>query len=139
MYGRILVPTDGSETADAAMAEAIDLAAEHGAEVHVLYVVNTRYYDTSIESAVDPLREEGQRHLDRLADAAAEAGVPVTTAVEVGRPARTILEYVDDHGVDLVVMGTRGRGGLRRRVLGSVTEHVVSHADVPVQVVPAVE
>ena len=139
MYERILVPTDGSPTAEAAMAEAVRMAEEHGADVHVLHVVNTRYYDTSIESAVEPLREDAQRHMDRLVDVAEEAGVPTETAIEVGRPGREILEYVDDHGIDLVVMGTRGRGGLRRRLLGSVAEHVVTHADVPVYVVPAAE
>lgn len=68
---------------------------------------------------------------------AADAGVPVTTAVEVGRPAHHLLEYADANDVDLVVMGTRGRGGLPRRLLGSVTDYVVTHAAVPVHVVPA--
>jgi nucleotide-binding universal stress UspA family protein len=63
--------------------------------------------------------------------------VPFTTELAIGRPARTILSTVDERDVDLVVMGTRGAGGLPRRVLGSVTTYVVSHADVPVHVVPA--
>jgi nucleotide-binding universal stress UspA family protein len=138
MYDRILVPTDGSPTAGAAMQAAVEMAARDGADIHVLNVINTRYYDTSIDSAVKPLRERGERYVDSLADKATDAGVPVTTTVELGRPARTILDYVDDHDVDLVVMGTSGRGDLERRLLGSTTEHVVTHADVPVHVVPAV-
>ena len=134
MAQRILVPTDGSPTAEAAMTAAVELAGPD-AELHILHVINTRYYDTSIESAVAPLREEGTEHVERLAEAA--GNIPTVTAIEVGRPARAILAYVDDHDIDLVVMGSRGRGELRRRLLGSVAHHVVTHAAVPVHVVPA--
>lgn len=139
MYGRILVPTDGSATAERAMEGALDLAGRYGAEVHALHVIDTLRYDTSIESAVAPLRERGERFTDRLAEMAAGSGVPVTTAVEVGRPAQGILDYVDANDVDLVVLGARGRGGLVHRLLGSVTDYVVTHAAVPVHVVPAAE
>jgi len=137
MYDRILVPTDGSETATAAMREAVALAARDDAEIYVLTVINTRTYDTSIESAVEPLRKRGEGFVDNLAALANDAGVTVTSAVELGRPARTILDYATDHEVDLVVMGTTGRGGLERRLLGSTTEYVTAHAEVPVHVVPA--
>jgi nucleotide-binding universal stress UspA family protein len=136
MYARILVPTDGSPTADAAMAEAIELAGAFDAEINVLHVIDSRQYDTSIESAVAPLEAEGEAYVERLEETAADADVPVATAIRVGRPARLILEYADEHDVDLVVMGTRGRGGLQHRLLGSVTDYVVTHAAVPVHVVP---
>ena len=136
MYARILVPTDGSETAEAAMTHAIDLGERYDADIHVLNVINSWRYDTSIESAVEPLREEGEEAVERLADVAADADVTVTTAVEIGNPAAHILEYVDEHGVDLIVMGTRGRGGLPRRLLGNVTQYVTTHASIPVHVVP---
>mgnify|MGYP000185735170 CR=1 FL=1 len=139
MYDRILVPTDGSETAAAAMREAVALAARDDAEIHVLTVINTRTYDTSIESAVEPLRERGERYLADLTALAEADDVPVTTAIELGRPARTILDYATDNDVDLVVMGTTGRGGLERRLLGSTTEYVTAHAEVPVHVVPTAE
>ena len=135
MYDRILVPTDGSASAEGAMAEALDLAEQGGAAVHVLHVIDSRFYDTSIDSAVAPLREEGEEYVDSLEAMAADTDVDVTTAVEVGRPARRILEYVADNDVGLVVMGTRGRSELSRRLLGSVTRYVVTHADVPVHVV----
>jgi len=118
------------------MEAALDLAERDGAEIHVLHVIDSWHYDTSIESAVEPLRERGEEYVDRLVETAGTAGASVTTAVEVGRPAAHILEYATDHDVDLVVMGTRGRGGLPRRLLGSVTTYVVTHADVPVHVVP---
>lgn len=139
MVERILVPTDGSETAASAMDAAVAMAERDDAEVHVLNVVNSRYYDTSIDSAVAPLRERGEGYVAELADRAEAAGVAVVTTVEVGRPARTILAYAADEDVDLIVMGTTGRGDLQRRLLGSVTEFVVTHADVPVHVVPAVD
>ena len=139
MYDRILVPTDGSDHAERAMAAALALAEPDDAEVHALHVVDARLYDTSIDSAVAPLRRDGERFTGRLADLAEGTDVPVTTAVEVGRPARAILEYVAANDVDLVVVGTRGRGGLVHRLLGSTTDYVVTHATVPVHVVPAVE
>ena len=140
MYDRILVPTDGSESAEAAMEHAIGLAETVGAEVAVLHVIDTRRYDTSIDSAVEPLEREGEKYLDRLLRMAEGTGVPAITAdVVIGRPARAILAYAADHDVDLVVMGTRGAGGLARRLLGSVTAYVVTHADVPVHVVPSVD
>ena len=136
MYERILVPTDGSANASAAMEHGLDLATRHDAEIHLLHVINTRRYDTSIESQVAPLRRKGSQYIEEHVETATETDVSVTTAMELGRPAATILEYVDEHDIDLVVMGTRGRGGLARRLLGSTTNYVATHADVPVYVVP---
>lgn len=139
MYDSILVPTDGSEPAEAAMGHAIDLSEKYDADIHVLHVINARLYDTSIESQVAPLRRKGNEYLDRMTEIADEAGTSITTEMEIGRPARVILEYVDDQDISLVVMGTRGRGGLPRRLLGSVTNYVVTNATVPVHVVPPSE
>lgn len=136
MYKRILVPTDGSEHAEAAVDHALDLAEKYDADVHAVHVINTRRYDTSIESQVAPLRRKGKKYLRRVEEATTGSDVPVTTAMEMGRPGRALLEYADGHGVDLVVMGTRGRGGLPRRLLGSTTNYLVTHADIPVHVVP---
>jgi len=136
MYARILVPTDGSATAAVAMEQALGLATSYDADIHVLHVIDSWHYDTSIESAIDPLRQRGNEYVEQLTKEAATAGVPTTTAIEVGRPAHRILSYADEHDVDLIVMGTRGQGGLPKRLLGSVTSYVVTHAGVPVHVVP---
>jgi len=138
MYSRILLPTDGSEHAEAAIEHALSLAERYDTDVHAVHVINTRRYDTSIESQVAPLRKKGDRYLSGVEEATADSDVPVTTAMEMGRPGRALLEYADEHGVDLVVMGTRGRGGLPRRLLGSTTSYLVTHADIPVHVVPPV-
>lgn len=136
MYSRILLPTDGSAHARAAVDSALSLAEKYDADIHVVHVINTRKYDTSIESQIAPLRKKGRRYLEQMEEDMAGADVLVTTSLEMGRPGRVLLEYADEHGIDLVVMGTRGRGGLPRRLLGSVTNHLVAHADIPVHVVP---
>jgi nucleotide-binding universal stress UspA family protein len=133
MYHNVLVPTDGSEAADRAVTRALELAEAFDATVHALYVVEplqTTEFDAG--NVYDMLRAEGERATEAIAERGREAGLPVETAVEVGVPHRTILEYADEHGVDLVVMGTHGRTGLNRYLLGSVTEKVVRLSDVPV-------
>jgi len=139
MYDTVLLATDGSETADRAADRAIDLAATYGADLHALYVIETRTaYDNAI---VDPeeveanLRSEGREILDTVADRAAEAGVDAETAVEEGVPADTVEAYAETHDADVIVLGRRGRSGLRRALLGSTTDALVRTCTVPVLVV----
>ena len=134
MYDRILLPTDGSRGNSRAVDQAIGLAAQSDAELHVLFVVEDLPYapemaDGQVEAR---LREIGEEAVSEIRQRADEAGVAVETALEDGTPHRAILEYVDDAGIDLVVMGTHGRSGLDRYLLGSVTERVVRGAEVPV-------
>lgn len=135
MYDTILVPTDGSSAVVEAVERAVDLAERYDATVHALYVVDSSAYgtlDTSTSVVVDALEDEGETAVNYVADEAEAAGVPVETAVVTGTPHRTIMDYVDDHDVDMVVMGTHGRRGFDRFLLGSVTEKVVRTAPVPV-------
>jgi nucleotide-binding universal stress UspA family protein len=136
MYDDILVPTDGSEHATAALREALELADEYGATLHVLSVVDSRDLGLTtpadVESLRDGLRAGSERAVEDAVARAAEAGVPTTSTVEVGLPHRAIVDYVADHGVDLVVMGTHGRSGLERVLIGSVTERVLRRARAPV-------
>lgn len=136
MYDRILLPTDGS----AGMADVVDhagaLAAAHGATVHLLYVVDAGGFaglpmETSWESVSELLHEEGRAALD-AAERRLDGNVPVERATVEGSPSREIVAYADEHDCDLVVMGTHGRGGLDRILLGSVAERVVRTAEVPV-------
>ena len=121
---------------DNATSHAIDLAAAHGAHLHLLYFVDAVRYDTSFESAVAPLEEEGEAVVDRIVDDAEAAGVDATGTIEVGRPADLVLGYAADHDVDLIVMNTRGTVGPRALVGGSVTSSVIRQSDVPVYSVP---
>lgn len=134
MYDRILLPTDGSEGSDRALGQAIELATETGAELHVLFVVENVSYapEMADERVTLQLRGIGENAIESVRERAEAAGVDVETAIEEGTPHRAILEYADESDVDLIVMGTHGRSGLDKYLLGSVTERVVRTADVPV-------
>jgi nucleotide-binding universal stress UspA family protein len=137
MYDRILVPTDGSTETERAVEHAAELAAAHGAELHAVYVVNSATFaglhmETSWEGVSEVLREEGESALDRVEDIAGSYGVEVTTTLLDGSPSKRIVEYAEGDDCDLVVMGTHGRGGIDRLLLGSVAEGVVRACSVPV-------
>ncbi|WP_135828720.1 universal stress protein [Halorussus halobius] len=137
MYDRILVPTDGSPETERAVAHAADLAATHGADLRAVYVVNSASFaglpmETSWENVDDVLREEGESALSRVESVAADHGVAVTTHLLEGSPSKRIVEFAESEDCDLVVMGTHGRGGIDRLLLGSVTEGVVRACSVPV-------
>lgn len=135
MYDRILVPTDGSEPADRAFEQALNLAETYDAEIHVLNVVDVSAMAGEFDAMtlVNKLEESGERITETLRERAEAAGVErVETEVVEGVPHRTILDYAADHDVDLIVMGTHGRTGLDRFLLGSVTERIVRKAEMPV-------
>jgi len=135
MYDDILVPTDGSAGMQSAIDHATELASEHDATVHGLYVVDTASLtDLPMEASMDgvsqALRQEGETALEQLERRAGD--VPVRTDVVEGSPARDITSYAADNPCDLVVMGTHGRSGVDRLLLGSVAERVVRSSPVPV-------
>jgi nucleotide-binding universal stress UspA family protein len=135
MYDEILVPTDGSRAAEQAIEHAVDIAKRYGARIHALYVVDASAYsslEAGSEVVMDALEEEGEEAVKQVSEVAGEAGVDVDTTVIAGAAYRSILDYAGEHDVDLIVMGTHGRQGLDRYLLGSVTERIVRTADVPV-------
>lgn len=129
-FDELLVPTDGSETADAALGTALSLASRTGARLHVLSVVNP--YVLSKLTDLEDRRAEAEETVEAATRRASEADVRVETAVSEGAPHEAIEGYVADHGVDAVVMGTHGRTGVGRVLMGSVTEKTVRTVDVPV-------
>ncbi len=136
MYDCILAPTDGSEEVEDALRYAFDLARAHDAMVHVLYVVNVAGYgglpmETAWDGISDALHAEGDAAVERARSLAPD-DVAVETSVLEGSPSRTIVDHATPDRCDLVVMGTHGRGGIDRLLLGSVTERVVRQAAVPV-------
>lgn len=140
MYERVLFPTDGSDAASAATEHAIELAREFDAPIHVLYVVDVtpaHASDAYAGVAMDTLLTEGEEHVEAAREAAERAGIEVTTDVTEGTPAQTIVETAEPG--DVIVMGTHGRSGLDRYLIGSTTENVVRTADVPVVTVPVHE
>ncbi|WP_049899118.1 universal stress protein [Halococcus agarilyticus] len=135
MYDRILVPTDGSPGADRVADHAAELAAIHDAELHAIYVVNTAGYaglpaDTAIEGLGTMLHDQGKAALDRAAERVGD--VPFERVLVDGTPSAEIVEYAEGEECDLIVMGTHGRGGIDRLLLGSVAERVVRTSSVPV-------
>ncbi len=134
MYDSILFPTDGSEGASAVFEHVLDVAARHGATVHVLYVVDTTHDTvTRVSGALaDTLEREGETLVETAAERAADRGVSTATAVVRGGVPERITEYATEQDVDLIAMSTHGRTGLSRVLLGSVTERVVRAAPVPV-------
>ncbi|MFA1610594.1 universal stress protein [Halobellus rubicundus] len=142
MYERILVPTDGSDCADYAVEHAIDIAEQYGAELHVLSVVDSRDVSHSApaispQQVEETLRERAESVVEAIADRAADAGVEAVTVVEPGIPDDVVVDYAVDNDCDLIVMGTHGRTGLERYLLGSVTERTVRRSAVPVLTVRA--
>ena len=134
-FDDILVPTDGSDSAEAAAAHAIDLALATDATLHIVHAVDPGIAWDEMNAGVvlDALEEAGKRALDAVIEDAETAGVSgIESAVVSGAPHRAITEYADDRDVDCVVMGTHGRTGIDRYLLGSVTERVVRLADAPV-------
>ncbi|WP_254769418.1 universal stress protein [Salinilacihabitans rarus] len=136
MYDRILVPTDGSVEGERAVEYAIDLARAHDATIRAIYVVNAASYgglpmETAWDGISDALREEGEVAVERVEELAPE-DVTVETKVLEGSPSRVIVSEAAAVSCDLVVMGTHGRGGIDRLLLGSVAERVVRSAPVPV-------
>ena len=134
MYDRILVPTDGSPYAEAAAETALSLAATTGATVHALCVVETGPLGSvdlpgDTASADEVLGERGRTYVDRIAARGDERDVAVDTEVRQGIPVQEILAYADEVDADVIVMGSRGRGGIGRMLLGSVTEGVTRHSD----------
>lgn len=136
MYDSVLVPTDGSQEMSAVVGQAIDLATMSGATLHVLHVIDERAYysvpDEAREQVRDTLRADAESFTKSVTDRALEAGLEVVREVRWGDPAPAILSYAVEEGVELVVLGTHGRTGYERYLLGSVAEKVVRMAPMPV-------
>ncbi len=143
MFKHILVPVDGSATARQAAVAATTFAREINAKVTVIHVVHLYPY-TGLGAGF----AEGQslylsaataganEAIGSVRDLMQSAGVDVDTrVVESNIPWRGITETADSLGVDLIVMGTHGRSKIDRLLLGSVTQRVLSHANVPVMVI----
>jgi nucleotide-binding universal stress UspA family protein len=135
MYDDILVPTDGASGMASVIDHAASLATIHDATVHGLYVVDTASLtDVPMETTLDgvnrALHDEGAEALNDLEQRVGD--VPVETTAVEGSPARDIVAYAEESETDVIVMGTHGRSGVDRLLLGSVAERVVRSSPVPV-------
>jgi nucleotide-binding universal stress UspA family protein len=149
MFTSILLTTDGSKAAERAAPYAVRLADTFDATLHVLYVVDTDAISYSLGTEqvdrivagqfaeMTEVHERAASAIDRIRDYADEAGLEIAPAIEVGDPHTVIVRFAEENDVDLVVMTSQGRGGVRRMVMGSVTERVTRSLEIPVLVVGA--
>lgn len=133
MFRSVLVATDDSPAADTAVDRAIELAIMADAELHALYVIDRRVARTA--AARDPFERIGERTLEAVERAAQSANVAIETSIEEGDPPAAILDYVGEHGIDLVVVGGKSKSTAERFFIGSTAEKVVRRASVSVLVV----
>jgi nucleotide-binding universal stress UspA family protein len=145
MYQRILVATDGSDLSTVATNHAIELAALAGAELVIVNIVARypqSYFEGGIALQPDDVErveqqwaDEGQRVVDAVAQQAAAKGVSAkAVVVRADVVSDALLEAVRQHRCDLMIMASHGRKGIKRLLLGSETQHVLTHAEVPVLV-----
>lgn len=137
MYRKILIAYDGSEASRKAFETALTLALQHNAELFVLSVARPPEVadEVETEAVIENSRQHHRRMLAELKPALAAKKVKAHLEVAVGHPAEQIIYDADRHGVDLIVVGHRGRSKFARLLLGSVSKHVVQYADRPVLVV----
>ena len=145
MYQRILVATDGSTLSNTATKHAIELAALAGAELVIINIV-ARYPQSYFEGGIALLPEdvarveqqwtnEGQKVVDAVAQTALARGVTAkAVVVRADVVSDALLEAIQTYRCDLVIMASHGRRGITRLLLGSETQHVLTHADIPVLV-----
>jgi nucleotide-binding universal stress UspA family protein len=133
-YTDVLLPTRGGDGSELAADHAISVARRFDATLHAMYVVDIRsqaakhdIYD--FEELVNELQADVTDAVTRRAD---EAGVDSRVAIQQGTPHSAIQRYADDNDIDLLIMGTHGRGRVEQFLLGSITERTIRTSDVPV-------
>jgi nucleotide-binding universal stress UspA family protein len=140
MCKKILIATDGSEYTKKAVDYGIDLAKNTEARLYAIYVIDTAAFasipmDAAWESMYELLKQEGDEATKYVADKASEDGLDIERLTIEGHPAEEIIKYAEKNSVDLIVMGTLGKSGLDRFLLGSVAEKVVRTSKIAVLVV----
>lgn len=140
-FRRILVPVDGSATSNKALVTALDMARDSDSHVRLIHVVDELAYMTGFEASGEVLaivREGAQRVLAEAADIAKSAGVPMETHL-LDEPGHRLGDMIANEAAewkaDLIVVGTHGRRGMSRMLLGSGAEQIIRLSAVPVLVV----
>lgn len=141
MTKTVLIPIDGSPQSNEALDHAITEFS--GDDLVCLTVIDPAEAGYAVEGAAaefpqgwyETAEDDAQSVLDDAADRAAEAGIDLRTASEIGQPANTIVQFAEEHDIDHIVMGSHGRTGMSRILLGSVAETVMRRSTVPVTVV----
>ena len=135
---KILLATDGSREAELAARTAADIAKSTSSELHVVNVAGGRAYQVELQEVNEQLRQRAGQLLDEQVEMIKEAGGTVAEThirVVAEHRDRGIVELAEELGAGLIAMGSRGQGGVKRALLGSVSDSVVRHAHCPVLVV----
>jgi nucleotide-binding universal stress UspA family protein len=143
MFKKILVATDLGEVSAQALASATQMAREHDSTLVVVNVIPdplnqpwaTEAYGIDWSEVVENMRSAARGELKRVVSGITPPLAAIETEVLVGAPATEIVRYASERGVDVIVLGTHGRGPVRRAFLGSVAERVVREAPCPVLIV----
>jgi nucleotide-binding universal stress UspA family protein len=135
----IVIATDGSENSLKAISYGIKLAKLSGATVYALHVVDTfslsQSWTAGRETMHEVLKKDGQKAISEVEEYAGAAGVEVKEVLLEGHPSKEIIDFAEKNNIDMLVMGTLGKTGLDRFLMGSVAEKVVRNSKVPVLVV----
>jgi nucleotide-binding universal stress UspA family protein len=143
MYRKILVPLDGSKTAEGVLPHAKALAYSEGAELLLLTVaanpvMDFAFSDPAIaQKAQREQEEQSQKYTSRIESELRQAGFRVSTLLRIGAVADTILNVAEEMQVDVIAMSTHGRTGPARWLLGSIADKVVRNSQIPVLLIRA--
>ena len=138
MFKKILCPVDFSDTSMDAANNAIKFASEIKAEITFIHVIDVQTLQNIADLSgggindLDLLVEEEKPVLSKLKDEAEKKGIKVNTVLTHGEPVNIVLNEIKEGGFDLIIMGTHGKKGLTRLVLGSMAENIVRHSQIPV-------
>ncbi len=152
MYKEILVPLDGSDVSASSLPTARQLAEALGARVHLLQIssqteefavmrgaefgtLGSDYSQQVLDEVMTAQRDRIEKYLNEVGDELTSAGLNVVKAVEDGQAADKIVDYAEAAEIDLIIMSTHGRGGVRRFLVGSVTDKVIRSTNLPVLVI----
>ena len=140
MYKKILLPTDGSDFANNAAKHALFLASKCDAKIIALSVVENDFVNSvSLEENIleitNILKEDSQDNLDEFKNFAASSELDIEYLIKEGNPAKKILEVAKEEDVDLIVVGSSGKTGFDKFIMGSVADKIVSSADCAVLVI----
>ncbi len=149
MFDRILVPTDGGAVSELAVPYSVELADRFDATLFPMYVIDTDALSYALGSEqvdrldaggfgeMTELHERAANAIERVRVQVGDAPIDIDPVIEAGVPHNEIVAFAEANDIDLIVMTSQGRGGVKRALLGSVTERVARNTSMPVMVVDA--
>lgn len=137
MYEDVLVPTDGSESSNKAGKHSIKFAKKYNATLHILSVVSVKSLFMETPGEIEEVIENAEKSIDHLKNEGQKSGIgDIKSSVHKGStPSKLILEYIDENDIDIIFMGTHGKTGIDKYILGSTTNRVMRKSPIPVYIV----